>query len=91
MELSVVAYNAAISACEIGDHWQIALALLDDMLLQNLPPTLVKFNVLLSACGKGGRWKLILDIVDRMGKAKMDPDAILLSHTTLPFAFFRDG
>ena len=48
--MSASAFNAAISACEKGGQWLLALHLLDCMLNSNVQPGIVPYNAAISAC-----------------------------------------
>ena len=50
---NVVSYNAAITACEIGELWEGALVLLQEMGHQLLTPDVLGWNSAISACEKG--------------------------------------
>ena len=46
----------AISACEKGQQWQRALALLEDMQGRCLEPNVISLSAAISACEKGPPW-----------------------------------
>ena len=58
-------YTAAISACEKGAAWAVALGLLAEMTVVKVAKTAMTFGAAISACGidagmKGGQWELAL-------------------------------
>ena len=50
---ALVSYSAGISACEKGEQWQRALALLGEMWESNMVPDEIIYNAGISACEKG--------------------------------------
>ena len=50
---NVVSYNAAISACEKGKKWELALHWLQELWRSSLEPDVVSYNAAISAHGKG--------------------------------------
>ena len=75
----MVGVNAAISACEKGRQWQVALALLSAMPSMRLIPDTVSFNAAISACEKVGRWPVALGLLVAMTEARAWPDEISFS------------
>ena len=61
--LDVVSYNAAISVCEKGKHWEEALRLLQEMLHRSLTPNVVSHNAAISACEEGEYWEEALRLL----------------------------
>ena len=53
LELSMISYSAAISACEKGKQPDKALELLEDMQRKGLEPDKITYNAAISACEKG--------------------------------------
>ena len=56
---TLVSYNAGISACEKGEHWQRALALLSEMLGAKLEPSVTCTTMSGAArarCHSSGGW-----------------------------------
>ncbi|CAK0894730.1 unnamed protein product [Prorocentrum cordatum] len=78
VEPDVISYSAGISACEKGEQWQRALALLREMRKAQLEPNTVSYNAGISACEKGLQWQRALALLLEMRDAKLEPDAICL-------------
>ncbi|CAK0875286.1 unnamed protein product [Prorocentrum cordatum] len=74
--LTPISYNAGISACEKGEQWQRALALLSEMREAKLDPDVISYNVGISACEKGQQWQRALALLSEMLEAKLEPDII---------------
>ena len=51
-----VSCKATISACEKGNQWKAAPALLHGMVLQSMTPDAVSYSATISACKKGNQW-----------------------------------
>ena len=69
-EPDVITYNAAISAFEKGQRWELALSLLGDTRRSQLKPDVISYNAAICACEKLQQWGQALS---------------LLSHAVLPF------
>ncbi|CAK0819866.1 unnamed protein product [Prorocentrum cordatum] len=82
-----VSYNAGISACEKGEQWRRALALLSELCASKLEPTVISYSAGISACEKGAQWQRALALLSDMWMAKLEPDA--WSSTTLGSARAR--
>ena len=50
-------YNAAISSCEKGSYWQLAVQLVAELQGNNFRPSIITFNAAMSACSKGSQWR----------------------------------
>ncbi|CAE7712806.1 EMB2654, partial [Symbiodinium sp. CCMP2456] len=61
LELSTIAFNSAIDACDKGFQWTMALHLLGEMSQLQVPPSTSSFNTALHACGDCRRWQRLLD------------------------------
>ncbi|CAK0905227.1 unnamed protein product [Prorocentrum cordatum] len=68
-----LSYNAGISACEKGEQWQRALALLNEMWEAKLKPDVISYNAWISACKKGGQWQRALALLTRCGRRSWSP------------------
>ncbi|CAK0888332.1 unnamed protein product [Prorocentrum cordatum] len=77
-------YSAGISACEKGDQWQRALALLSEMWEAKLEPNVMSCSAGISACEKGEQWQRALSLLNEMRESKLEPDPS--SATTLASA-----
>ena len=55
----VISYNAAISACQKCEQWQMALSILRQIRWMKLPPDLFVYGIVASMCEQGGQRKLV--------------------------------
>ncbi|CAK0902491.1 unnamed protein product, partial [Prorocentrum cordatum] len=76
-------YSAGISACEKGEQWQGALALLSEMWEAGLEPDVISYSALISACEKGEQWHRALALLSEMWEVRLEPNLI---STTLGLA-----
>ncbi|CAK0875226.1 unnamed protein product, partial [Prorocentrum cordatum] len=58
-----LSYSVGISACEKGEQWQRAFALLNEMQEAKLKPNVISFNAGISACAKGEQWHRALALL----------------------------
>jgi len=54
LDPNVVSYNAAVSACEKGQQWEMALSLMGQMRRSRVDPDEISNNVAVSAVASGG-------------------------------------
>ncbi|CAE8596114.1 unnamed protein product [Polarella glacialis] len=73
---NVVSYSSAISACEKGGQWQLAMELLAEMPEKRISPNEVSYNAAISACEKGREWQLALGLLAQMSEVKVAPNRI---------------
>ena len=52
-----ITFNAAISSCERGGAWQMALSLIEVMAEDDVDMTAVSYGAAISACVRGGAWR----------------------------------
>ena len=64
IELDLILYSAAISACERGGLWKRALQLLDEMQHRGIEPNVISFSAAISACEKGEQWERGLQLLN---------------------------
>ncbi|CAE7216238.1 unnamed protein product, partial [Symbiodinium sp. CCMP2456] len=74
-----VNYSAAMSACEKGSRWQLALSIFELLPRRSLGMDVTSVNTTLSSCMKGWQWKMSLELLSYMPKAKLLPDTISYS------------
>merc|ERR1739841_325877 len=72
----VISYSAAISACEKGGQWQVALGLLATMQEAALVPNVISYSAAISACEKCGQWQEALGLLATMQEADLVPNVI---------------
>jgi pentatricopeptide repeat protein len=72
-------YSAAITACEKGAQWHLALMLFNKTLREKITPDVIIYNATISACEKGGQWEQALNLFQAMPKATVPPDVISYS------------
>ncbi|CAJ1421226.1 unnamed protein product [Effrenium voratum] len=65
-----IMHNAAISACERGGEWQLAMAVWQQMDEE----TIITFNALISACEKGAQWQMALSVLNHAKESRVRPD-----------------
>ncbi|CAE8612497.1 unnamed protein product [Polarella glacialis] len=73
---NVISYSSAISACEKGGKWQLALSLLHGMPDERVIPNKISYNAAISACEKVGKWQLALSLLSSMPDMGLIPDEI---------------
>ncbi|CAJ1401389.1 unnamed protein product [Effrenium voratum] len=73
---NIVSYGAAVSACEKGAQWQIALALLQELAAGSLRPNLLVCNAAISACEKGNQWRHAVQLLALMQTTGIQADMI---------------
>ncbi|CAK0877493.1 unnamed protein product [Prorocentrum cordatum] len=74
---ALVSYSAGISACEKGEQWQPALALLSEMWEAKLEPDVISYSAGISACGKSEQWHRALALLSEMREAQLEPNVNL--------------
>ncbi|CAE8591706.1 unnamed protein product [Polarella glacialis] len=74
--LDKISYNAAISACEKGGQWQLALTLLSLMPEAKVVPNEITYSAAISACEKSGQWQVALKLLSLMPQARVVPNEI---------------
>ncbi|CAK0788104.1 unnamed protein product [Prorocentrum cordatum] len=74
----IFSYSAGISACEKGEQWQRALALLSEIRKAKLGPVVISlsYNAGISACEKCEQWQRALALLSEMREAKLAPNVI---------------
>ncbi|CAE8596802.1 unnamed protein product [Polarella glacialis] len=76
---SEISYSAAISSCEKGRQWQMALSLLSQMPDARLSPNLLCFAAAVLACVKCNRWRDTFVLLDDMLGFSLEPNPFTLS------------
>ena len=71
IEKDPIIYNAAISACEKGQQWQLALGLLAEMAGARVETNVITYSAVVSACEKGLQWQLSLWLLKEMALVKV--------------------
>jgi len=74
----LIAYNAALSACERAQQWRAAKALLDEMVAKKdgVRPDKISYNTVISACAKAGKSRTAIQLLDKMISSGLEPDRI---------------
>lgn len=60
----LVTFSALTSACEKGQQWEKALALVQEMPTWLVLPSIITYSALTSALGRGGQWTLAVALYD---------------------------
>ena len=68
--------NDAISACEKGGRWQLALSLLAELGEGRVQNSTITCNAATGACEKGGQWQLALGLSAELGESTVQPHTI---------------
>jgi pentatricopeptide repeat protein len=76
---NTITYSSAISACEKGGVWEVALDLLREMETKDIPPNTITYSSAISACEKGGVWEVALDLLREMETKGIPPNTITYS------------
>eukprot|EP00913_Durusdinium_trenchii_P033796 g31636.t2 len=77
LESNLIVYSAAISACDKGSQWQVAIDLLER--LEDQETSLVCCSAAMSACARGSQWELALDLLATTRSAGLQFDLIMFS------------
>ena len=79
LEPNVIAYSAAVSACERRQEWEQAVALLADMQRGGPAPNVVTYSAVISACEKAAQWQSAIHILAGMQQRSEKLDKIVYS------------
>ncbi|CAE7710897.1 unnamed protein product [Symbiodinium sp. CCMP2456] len=77
--LSTLCFNAAITACEKGQQWMQALAVLDALTAVRVPADTVSYSGAISACEKCRQWERALALLGQLQRCQLVPDTIACS------------
>ncbi|CAE7838544.1 EMB2654 [Symbiodinium sp. CCMP2592] len=77
--LNTLCFNAAITACEKGQQWVQALAVLDALMAVGVPADTVSFSGAISACEKCRQWERALALLGQLQRYHLVPDTIACS------------
>ncbi|CAK0892545.1 unnamed protein product [Prorocentrum cordatum] len=77
---TLVSYNAGIRACEKGEQWQRALALLAEMWEATLERNVISYSAGITACEKGEQWQRALALLSEMREAMFEAQRHQLQH-----------
>ncbi|CAK0843427.1 unnamed protein product [Prorocentrum cordatum] len=76
LEPDVISYNAGTSACEKGEQWQRALALLSEMREAKLEPDVISYVAATCACERCGQWRHALSLLSEMRECNVETNDI---------------
>lgn len=79
VQVNVITYSVAISACEKGAQWQSALNLLREMELCSVDANVITYNAAISAMARGEQWQQALGLLVEMKRGIVDPVVITYS------------
>jgi len=74
-----ISYSAAISACEKGAEWQMALVWPAVMSSATIEPNTISINAAITACEKVSIWQAAQTLLAAMGRADVEPNTISYS------------
>ena len=72
LQLDVISFNSAMSACGSASEWAWALQLLESLRKSQLQSDLISFNALISACD----WTLACELLKEMEVMKLQRDVV---------------
>lgn len=84
LQLDVISFNAAISACGKSNQWVLALQLLDDLHRSRLQSDQISFNAALAALGACEDWHIALQLLIQMDHCRLQRDAISFNEACTP-------
>ncbi|CAK0845634.1 unnamed protein product [Prorocentrum cordatum] len=76
LELSLLVYSGAASACKAGLQWAQALALLGELRAGALRPSAISCSGVMSACERGHQWRAVLHLLGCMGRWLLQPPSV---------------
>ena len=59
----LITYNSAISCCDFGGYWQVAIELLSNMEQRRKVADVITLSTAVSVCAKGGQWQYALHLL----------------------------
>ena len=62
--LTSFTYNATISACEKGAHWQYALSWFEAILRARLSPSVISYSATMKARDRGSKWQQAINLFE---------------------------
>ncbi|KAL3788903.1 hypothetical protein HJC23_002657 [Cyclotella cryptica] len=74
MNVTVVSYGSAISACEKGYQWKQCLEYLDEMTERNIPKNVIIFGAAMSCMEKSCRADIAFQLMERMAMEGVRPN-----------------
>eukprot|EP00435_Cladocopium_sp_Y103_P012634 s1117_g3.t1 len=74
-EVDSICWTAAISSCGAAEQWQVAVALLQELISLKLADQ-VSWSAAISACDKAKKWPMALALLRSMRGAKLHTDTI---------------
>lgn len=63
LSCDVISLNAAISSCEKGLRWEVAISLFWMIHIVRVLPDVVSYNAVISSVEKGRQWQLSLTLI----------------------------
>ncbi|CAL1142274.1 unnamed protein product [Cladocopium goreaui] len=69
-------FGAALSACDRGKQWPLALAVLEQMEVEKVVPGQIACNSVVSACERLGRWQFAMAVMEKMQLQEVEMDTI---------------
>eukprot|EP00434_Breviolum_minutum_P035784 symbB.v1.2.031687.t1/scaffold3706.1/size51673/1 len=75
-DVDVVSYNATITACEKGSHWEEAMLLLYEVEMVKLLPDVITYSASMSACNQADQWMFSLCLFDDLQAQQIRPSSV---------------
>ncbi|CAJ1390413.1 unnamed protein product [Effrenium voratum] len=76
---NLLTYNSAVSACEEGGNWELALALMAEMQEVVLRMDIITYNSAISAAEKCGRWQEAVALLSELRGKELRGDVVTYS------------
>ena len=88
MQHDTIIGNAAVSACDKGEQWELTLGVLAEMAEKTVQQETITCNAAISACEKGCEWQMALGLFscDGRGDNAANHHSFRISSARLPMS-----